>query len=93
MDAAQQVGSVALEKDAEAAAEFRKITERPANSLSLRYAPAQGQLARAMVLAGDKAAAKKAYERFFALWKEADADIPRRAAARNEYAAFQGHVN
>jgi serine/threonine protein kinase/tetratricopeptide (TPR) repeat protein len=43
-------------------------------------------LGRAYVLAGDKASAKKAYDTFFAEWKNADADLPVVAEAKKEYA-------
>ncbi len=43
-------------------------------------------LGRAYVMAGDKAAAKKAYDVFFTEWKSADADLPVLAEAKKEYA-------
>ncbi len=42
-------------------------------------------LARAAVLNGDTAGARKAYQDFFALWKDADADLPVVTQARKEY--------
>lgn len=45
-------------------------------------------LGRAYAMAGDKAQAKKAYEAFFAEWKNADADLPVLAAAKKEYAGL-----
>jgi tetratricopeptide (TPR) repeat protein len=45
-------------------------------------------LARAYAMGGDKASAKKAYEAFFATWKDADADLPMLVAAKKEYAAL-----
>jgi hypothetical protein len=41
---------------------------------------------RAAALAKDTARARKAYEAFFALWKDADADVPVLIEARKEYA-------
>jgi hypothetical protein len=38
---------------------------------------------------GDSARAKKTYEQVFALWKDADPDIPRLLEARREYAALK----
>lgn len=35
---------------------------------------------------GDKEAARRSYQDFFALWKEADPDIPILHAAKAEYA-------
>jgi tetratricopeptide (TPR) repeat protein len=52
------------------------------------YAQAQLGLARAYAMAGDKVNAKKAYEAFFATWKNADADLPQLVAAKKEYAAL-----
>jgi serine/threonine protein kinase/tetratricopeptide (TPR) repeat protein len=52
------------------------------------YPEAQLGLARAYVMAGDKADAKKAYEAFFVTWKNADADLPMLLAAKKEYAAL-----
>ncbi len=53
------------------------------------YAQAQLGVARAYAMAGDKANAKKAYEAFFATWKDADADLPMLISAKKEYAALQ----
>jgi tetratricopeptide (TPR) repeat protein len=41
--------------------------------------------ARAAALAGDAATARKAYQDFFALWKDADANLTVLAAAKSEY--------
>jgi hypothetical protein len=43
-------------------------------------------LGRAYVISGDRAKAKKAYQDFLTLWKDADADIPVLKEARAEYA-------
>ena len=83
---------------ARAAAEFQKIADHPGISWASawRY-PYWGQfyslsylgLARASALAGDAATARKAFEDFFALWKDADQDIPILIAAKKEYAALR----
>jgi eukaryotic-like serine/threonine-protein kinase len=52
------------------------------------YPVAQLGLARAYVMAGNKADAKKAYEALFETWKDADADLPMLVAAKKEYAAL-----
>ncbi len=52
------------------------------------YPQAQLGLARAYVMAGDKADAKKAYQALFEAWKDADADLPMLLAAKKEYAAL-----
>jgi tetratricopeptide (TPR) repeat protein len=47
-------------------------------------------LARACALSGDQAKAKAAYEDFFQLWKNADANVPILKEARAEYAKLPG---
>ena len=39
--------------------------------------------------AGNAAASRKAYEEFFALWNDADPDVPILVAAKKEYAALR----
>jgi len=46
-------------------------------------------LARAYALEGDKAHSRVAYQDFFAMWKDADKDVPLLAQARSEYAKVQ----
>jgi eukaryotic-like serine/threonine-protein kinase len=52
------------------------------------YAQAQLGLARAYAMGGDKANAKKAYQDFFATWKDADTDLPMLVAAKKEFAVL-----
>jgi serine/threonine protein kinase/predicted Zn-dependent protease len=74
------------QKGAEAAAEFQKILDhRGWDPLSLLHPMAHLGLARAWVLQGDTAKARKAYQDFFALWKDADPDIPILIEAKKEY--------
>jgi eukaryotic-like serine/threonine-protein kinase len=40
-------------------------------------------------MSGDKAAARKAYQDFFALWKDADPDLPVLVQARKEYESLK----
>ena len=40
-------------------------------------------------MSGDKEGARKAYEDFFALWKDADPDIPILKEAKAEYAKLK----
>jgi hypothetical protein len=47
------------------------------------------QLARAQVMAADKAAARKSHQDFLTLWKDADPDIPIYRQAKAEYARLQ----
>ena len=58
------------------------------SGIGVCYPMAQLGLARAYVMAGDKANAKKAYEAFFVTWKDADSDLPLLVAAKKEYAAL-----
>jgi len=70
----------------EAAAEFQKILDhRGIESLSPLYPLAHLGLARASVLSGDTAKARKEYQDFLALWKDADADLPVLQQAKDEY--------
>ncbi len=70
--------------------EFRKILARRGMSLfSVTYPLAQLDLARALVARHDTANARSAYQDFFALWKNADSDIPTLKQARAEYAKLQ----
>jgi serine/threonine protein kinase/tetratricopeptide (TPR) repeat protein len=70
----------------EAAAEFKEIIDhRGADLLSPANTLAHLGLARAAVINGDTAAARKSYQDFFALWKDADADLPALVQAKKEY--------
>jgi len=46
-------------------------------------------LARSYALGGDTAKSRVAYQDFFALWKDADPDIPILKEAKAEYAKLQ----
>lgn len=76
-------------KGAEAEAEFRKILEHKGRNWGPLFSLAYLGLACAEALAGDRAKAKKAYQDFLALWKDADPDMPTLIAARKEYAALK----
>lgn len=74
-----------LQKGAEAAAEFQKILDhRGSQPTSPIYVVAHLGLARAAALQGDTAKARKAYQDFFALWKDADANVALPSEARKE---------
>ena len=78
-----------LGKGAEAAVEFQKIIDRKGQAdllVSTLYPLAKVGLARALALSGDAARARKAYEDFFVLWRDADSDLPILIEAKNEYA-------
>ncbi|HSQ22765.1 MAG TPA: protein kinase [Pyrinomonadaceae bacterium] len=70
----------------QAASEFKVILDhRGWYPLSPLYPLAQLGYARAAALNGDNATARKAYQDFFTLWKDADATLPALVAARAEY--------
>jgi len=71
----------------EAAAEFQKVLDHRGSCQTAPHcALSQLQLARARVLSGDAAGARTAYQDFFAIWKDADPDIPILKEAKAEYA-------
>jgi len=74
----------------QAAAEFQKIIDHPGivNNF-ITGALAHLQLGRAHAMMGDKEAARKSYQDFFALWKDADPDLPILHAAKAEYAKLK----
>lgn len=70
----------------QAAAEFQKILDHPGITLNfVTAALTHLQLGRAQAMMGDKAAARRSYETFLAVWKGADADIRILQAAKAEY--------
>jgi len=74
----------------QAAAEFQKMLEhRSVMGNSVLGPLARLQVARASALSGDKTAARKSYQDFFAIWKDADPDIPILKEAMTEYAKLQ----
>jgi predicted Zn-dependent protease len=77
-----------MSKGVEAAAEFQKILDHRGSNWGPLYPLSYVGLARATALAGDTARARKAYQDFFALWKDADPDVRVLIEARKEYAAF-----
>jgi tetratricopeptide (TPR) repeat protein len=77
---------LAVHQGSEAAPEFQKILDHRGIVLNSPIgALAHLGLARAYVLQGDTAKAKSAYQDFFALWKDADPDIPILKQAKAEY--------
>jgi tetratricopeptide (TPR) repeat protein len=77
---------LAVGNGAEAAREFQKILDhRGVVGSEPIGALAQLQIGRAWALAGETGKAKKAYEDFVAVWKEADSEIPILNRARAEY--------
>jgi eukaryotic-like serine/threonine-protein kinase len=81
---------LAAHQGKEAAVEFQKILDhRGVVSNEPIAALAHLGLARAYVIEGDTAKARAAYQDFFALWKDADPDIPILKEAKAEYAHLQ----
>jgi serine/threonine protein kinase/tetratricopeptide (TPR) repeat protein len=75
---------------AEAAREYQKILDhRGAVTNEIIGALAHLGIARAYALQGDTAKARVAYQDFFALWKDADPDVPVLVAAKAEYAKLK----
>jgi serine/threonine protein kinase/predicted Zn-dependent protease len=73
-------------KGTEAAVEFQKILDRKGANWGMYYPLSYVGLARAEALSGDTIRARKAYQDFLALWKDADHDIPILREARQESA-------
>jgi len=79
-----------LKKGQEAAAEFQRVLDhRGVDAAGLEYSLSYLGLARAYALQGDGSKSRTAYQDFFALWKDADPDIPILKEAKAEYAKLQ----
>ena len=79
-----------LHRGNEAATEFQKFRDHRGVVVNTLLTPlAHYQLARSLSMGGDAAGARKAYQDFFALWKDADPDIPIYKQAKAEYAKLQ----
>jgi serine/threonine protein kinase/tetratricopeptide (TPR) repeat protein len=75
-----------LHDGAKAVVEYQKIIDhRGIDPATVFYPLARLGLGRAYALQGDTAKAKGAYQDFFALWKDADADVPMLKTAKAEY--------
>src|SRR5713226_8060061 len=75
-----------------AAGEFQKLIDNPGMCWEYITGPlARLQLGRAQRLMGDNASARKSYEEFLSIWKDADADLPAYRQAKAEYAQLQKH--
>jgi tetratricopeptide (TPR) repeat protein len=84
-----------MHKGAEAAAEFQRIVDHKGSSWGATWVhPNWGQyyslsylgMARGFALAGETAKARRAYQDFLELWKNADSDVPALKQAKAEYA-------
>jgi eukaryotic-like serine/threonine-protein kinase len=87
-----------LHRGAEAAAEFQKIVDHTGANWGATWVhPYWGQfyslsylgMARGFALTGDTAKAKKAFQDFFELWKDADPDLAILQQAKAEYAELR----
>jgi serine/threonine protein kinase/tetratricopeptide (TPR) repeat protein len=77
-------------RGSDAAAEFQKMVDhRGIEPISPNHSLAKLGLGRAYVMTGDTAKARAAYQDFFALWKDADPDVPVLKEAKAEYAKLQ----
>ena len=76
-----------LHDGAKAAGEFQKILDhRGVNPIHGIYSLGLLGLGRAYALQNDTAKARTAYQDFFAMWKDADPEVPVLLAAKAEYA-------
>ncbi len=82
---------LAAQQGVKAAAEFQKMLEHHTIQFwdILRNILPHLGLARAYALQGDTAKARKSYQDFLTLWKDADPDIPILKQAKAEYAKLQ----
>ena len=72
-----------------AAAQFKRIVDSRRPSISTDAALAPLYYGRALTKLGRVDEARAAYERFFANWKKADADVPLLVSAKQEYSKLQ----
>jgi tetratricopeptide (TPR) repeat protein len=73
-----------------AAAQFQKLIDNPGFTVRHVTGPlAWLQLGRSQKTMGDEAGARKSYETFLDLWKDADPDVPIYQQARAEYAKLR----
>ncbi|MGA3349051.1 MAG: protein kinase [Candidatus Sulfotelmatobacter sp.] len=81
---------LAMGDAAKAIPEFKKLIENPGLILNFPLgALARLELARAYSTSANTENARQSYQDFFALWKDADPDIPVLQQAREEYAKLQ----
>jgi hypothetical protein len=84
------VAYLQLREGKQAAVEFQKLVDHPGLGFAAATtALSRLQLARAQLMMGDKAAARRSYQDFLTLWKDADPDIPIYQQAKAEYAKLQ----
>jgi DNA-binding winged helix-turn-helix (wHTH) protein/tetratricopeptide (TPR) repeat protein len=81
---------LAAKEPAKAAVQFQQLLDSRGAGWWQVYAPlAQLGLGRAYAIEGDREKGRKAYDEFFATWKDADPNIPILKQAKAEYAKLQ----
>jgi hypothetical protein len=79
-----------LQDGQRAAVEFQKFIDYPGVVENFPWgALARLGRARAYAMQGDTSAASRAYQDFFAIWKDADSDLPILKQAKSEYARLK----
>ena len=77
-----------------AAAQFQKLIDNPGFGVRNVIGPlAYLQLGRAQKMMGDSTSARKSYEEFLSIWKDADPDLPVYRRANEEYAELRTSLN
>jgi tetratricopeptide (TPR) repeat protein len=75
-----------------AAREFQKLIDNPGLCWEYIIGPlSRLQLGRAQKMMGDNTPARKSYQEFLNIWKDADPDLPIYRQAKAEYAQLQKH--
>jgi eukaryotic-like serine/threonine-protein kinase len=82
---------LAAKQGEKAEREFRKLIANPGleDPIHPWTIYAHVGLARALLLEGNKSGSKTEYERFFALWNDADSDVPALQQARRDFAQMR----
>jgi tetratricopeptide (TPR) repeat protein len=75
-----------------AAQRFKQVLDRPSPTTSIFVPLSQVYYARTLGRLGKVDESRKAYERFFELWRNADANVPILAAAKEEYRRLGGQL-
>ncbi len=86
---ARGMAYLAAKQGAQAAQEFKRVTDARSFNCDPLASLAKLGLGRAYAMQGDKVNSRLAYQDFLALWKQADPDVPLLRQARVEYAAVQ----
>ncbi|HST10202.1 MAG TPA: protein kinase [Terriglobales bacterium] len=73
----------------QAVQEFQRVIDNRSVTFDPLASLARLGMARAYSMQGDKAASRMAYQDFFALWKDADQNVPLLKQAKAEYAAVK----